>query len=306
MTDITLAGSESETFGGLGAVLEEKGEPYRRLNLELTDPRFFEAQGEDFPATIVARFHEGDLASIKAMQSYRLKKPCAQFIFLTNKPISTPVLTLMFNEGAFGILEEPIAKESALLLVRQAIKKSKWDMDELARGEELAQINKALQGKLDRLETEQSRLREIVDQLERMLLKTLSDKLFKASRVKILLVSASDYQRNVLSEEIGKAGFNVTTCKDGKEAMSLLKKVKPNIVVSDLELDDMSGMELAANIKSDASNPNAHYIVITSSPEKAPHIMAPGGGVDDCVVKQTSGKSHYQLVARIALGALNL
>lgn len=301
-----MTGPDEESFGGLEKALGNKGEPFKRIGSELTDPGFPEIVGAEYPAVIVARFHEGDLASIKAMQSYRLKKPCTQFIFLSNKQISPAVLTLMFNEGAFGILEEPITEEGAHLLLKQAIKKSKWDMEDQARNQELLQINKSLQAKVNHLETSQSRLRELVDKLERMLVRTLSDNLFKASKVKILLVSASDYQRNVLSEDIRKVGFTVESVKDGHSALAELKKIKPAILICDLELDDMSGVELATTIKSDPAYPNLHLIVITSNPEKIDGIMGPGGKVDDCVVKPTSAAGHYQLIARVALGALNL
>ncbi|MDH5510232.1 MAG: response regulator [Nitrospinota bacterium] len=306
MADIILTGSGEESFGGLERALENKGEPYKRIGIELTDPGFSETVGGEYPAVIVARFHEGDLASIKAMQSYRLQKPCTQFIFLSNKLISPAILTLMFNEGAFGILEEPISEEGAHLLLKQAIKKSKWDMEDQARSQELSQLNRALQAKVDHLEISRSRLRELVDKLERMLLKTLSNNLFKTSKVKVLLVSASDYQRNVLSEDIRRVGFTVEALKDGQSALAELKKIKPSILICDLELDDMSGVELASIIKSDSTYPNIYLIVITSSPEKIEGIMGPGGKVDDCVLKPTSAAGHYQLIARVALGALNL
>jgi len=306
MADIILAGQAEEAFGGLGNALERKHEPFTQVGTELTDPGFAEAVGEEYPSVIVARFHEGDLASIKAMQKYRLKKPCTQFVFIASRQISPAVLTLMFNEGAFGVLEEPISEDGALLLLRQAIKKSRWDMEEQARNQELAQVNKALQHKLGSLEASQSRLREHVDKLERMLVRALSDKMFRASRVKILLVSASEYQRNILSGDIRKAGFTVETLKDGHSALSQLKKIKPSILVCDLEMEDMSGVELASIIKTDPAYPNVYLIVLTSSPEKIDGILAPGGKVDDCVMKPTSAASHYQLIARVALGALNL
>ena len=302
--NIVLAGPPEERFGGLEDYLTASGESFIRLGLELTDPRFTESIGDEFPSLVVARFHEGDLASIKAMQSFRLKQPCTQFIFLSSKEIAPSILTLMFNEGAFGILKEPLSPDSALLLARQAIKKSRWDLEDLARSQELIQINSSLQKRVDQLETAQSRSKELVDKLERMINQTLSDKLFKASAVKVMLVSASDYQRGLLSEDIKKAGFTMETCKDGQEALAMLKKTRPAIVVSDLELDDMTGVELAEAMKREAPGANVYFVVITSSPERIGQILQPGTKVDDCVMKPTSAMGHYQLVARIALGAL--
>lgn len=273
--------------------------------MDVTDPRFVNKMIKEDFCVILSRFNEGDLASIKAMQSIRLKRPCAQMIFIASEELSSPILTLMFNEGAFGVLSEPFSEMHAWQLIKQAIKKSRWELDGLARGEELRNINTGLREKMTRVETEASRIKEQNDKLARFVYFLLSDKYFKPENARILVVSKSEYQRNLVMDEFGSLGFKVEACACGKESLPLVKSFKPQILVSDLELPDMSGIDLAKTIKGDAEYPYLHFVITTSNPEKLDHILSPDTMVDDCVIKPTSVDKHHAMVARIALGLLS-
>lgn len=137
MADIILAGDPGETFAGVGDILDKKQERFDRVELEITDPNFQERGMEGFPSVIISRFHEVDLASVKAMQLIKLKHPFAQMIFITDRELSAPILTLLFNEGAFGVLQEPLSEDHAWQLIKQGIKRAKWELDNTARSEEL-------------------------------------------------------------------------------------------------------------------------------------------------------------------------
>ncbi|MBI5814447.1 MAG: response regulator [Nitrospinae bacterium] len=306
MADIIFAGEPGEKFGGLEAVMSRHGEPCGRVEMEMTDPEFLEKAEKAECCVIISRFHEGDLASIKAMQLVRMKKPCVKFIFITAEELTAPILTLMFNEGAYGILREPVSAEGAAQLVRQAIKKSRWEMDEAALNRDLRHTNEALNTKVERLELELSRARDLTDRLERLSYFLFSDRQFKPKTVKILLISDSAYQRNAMEGLFGGMGFTVTAAGSAEEAIPRIKSEKPHIVVSDLELPGMSGVDMAKEVKGQKGYPPVYFVILTANEDKVDYILSPETKVDDCVIKPGDTEKFYGVATKVALGILTL
>jgi DNA-binding NtrC family response regulator len=306
MADIILAGDSGEKFGGLEAILADAGELVERMETEITEPGFQGMVADRYCGVIVTRFYEGDLASIKAMQTIRLKKPFLKFIFITDKELHPAVLTLMFNEGAYGTLLEPLSKESSLQIVRHAIKRSKWETDEATRNRDLVNLNDNLIKKVEKLERDAGRFRDLIEKMEKFVYFLLTDKGFKPKQVKMLFVSDSSYQRNLFEELFGKIGFNVKGVISAEKALPEIKSFEPDIVVSDLELTGMSGVELAREVKGKKGYPKLHFVILTANEDKMDYILSPETMVDDCVIKPGDNENIHGVVAKIAMGTLNL
>jgi DNA-binding NtrC family response regulator len=306
MADIILAGGEEERLVELERSLADAGERVERIAVDIADHTFVDRVGDRMSGVVIARFHDGDLASIKAMQKVRLKKPCLGFIFVCDKELPYAILTLMFNEGAYGVLTEPVNGDGPVHLIRQAIKRSKWDLDENSEAEELRRFNVNLQNRVEYLENESARTAIVYEKLERLVFFLLSDKTFKASRVKILFITDSPYQKNIMTELFGKLGFNLKGVDSGEEARDLIKEFKPDIVVSDLELAGVNGVALAKEVKGTAGYPPVHFIILTANEDKRDWILSPETKVDDCVIKPSDPVKYKDMVARIALGILSI
>lgn len=305
MADVMLACSKGEDLGGLADILKTQGEAFDLIEMEITDPQFFGQKSDKCPSVIVSRFHEGDLASVKAMQAITLEHPCVQMIFVTEKELSSAILTLLFNQGAFGVLHEPLSDARAWQLIKQAIKRSKWDLDEMARNRELRKINENLRRRIEKIEEELTRFNNLTDTLERFAYFLLTDKYFKINKIKVLVISGSNYQRNLVVEELSDMGFTVESTDSSIDAVSIIKSYRPNIVVSDLEMEGMSGVELAKKVKGKEGFPPLHYVVITASEDKVDYILSPEMKVDDCIVKPSDAKKHYAMATRIAMGLIS-
>ena len=306
MADIILAGDSGEKFGGIEAIFADAGEAVERLESEITEPDFQSMVAGRYSGVIVTRFYEGDLTSIKAMQSIRLKRPFLKFIFITDKELHPSILTLMFNEGAYGTILEPLSKESALQIVRHAIKRSKWDMDEATRNRDLVIVNDSLVKKVEKLERDAGRLQDLIEKMERFVYFLLTDKGFKPKQVKMLFVSDSSYQRNLFEELFGKIGFSVKGVISAEDALPEIKSFKPDIVVSDLELPGMSGVGLAKEVKGKKGYPKLHFVILTANEDKMDYILSPDTMVDDCVIKPGDNENIHGVVAKITMGMLSL
>jgi signal transduction histidine kinase len=78
---------------------------------------------------------------------------------------------------------------------------------------------------------------------------------------KILLVDDEQDIRDVLRLPLMDLGFEVLDAENGEDALNLFRNVKPSIVVTDIKMPGMDGLELLQKIKRD--DPEAEVIMIT-------------------------------------------
>ncbi len=62
--------------------------------------------------------------------------------------------------------------------------------------------------------------------------------------IKIVLLENDDFLRLFFEKEISKMGHSVICAKDGCETLNVCQREKPDLVVVDLNLPDMDGLEL--------------------------------------------------------------
>ena len=105
---------------------------------------------------------------------------------------------------------------------------------------------------------------------------------------KILIVEDEPDIRDTLSYNFEKEGFKVLSSSDGKSALKLLESNKPNIVILDLMLPDMSGLDLCRQIKNDKKLSDTSIIMLTAKSEEVDRIVGFELGADDYVTKPFS------------------
>ena len=67
-------------------------------------------------------------------------------------------------------------------------------------------------------------------------------------RAKILIVEDDESQRFLYSEELREEGYESITAKNGKEAIRMLKDIKPDLIILDIVMPVMDGMEALGRI----------------------------------------------------------
>jgi len=67
-------------------------------------------------------------------------------------------------------------------------------------------------------------------------------------RAKILIVEDDESQRFLYSEELREEGYDPVLAKNGKEAIQVLKTLKPDLIVLDIVMPIMDGMEALGRI----------------------------------------------------------
>jgi len=110
---------------------------------------------------------------------------------------------------------------------------------------------------------------------------------------KILVVEDELKIARLVRDYLQQAGFAVLEASDGSAALSLAKSKKPDMVVLDLGLPEMDGLDVTRRLRETSSVP---IIMLTARSEESDRIVGLELGADDYIVKPFSPK---ELVARI-------
>ncbi len=112
-------------------------------------------------------------------------------------------------------------------------------------------------------------------------------------KIKVLVVEDEPSIAEVVGLYLQRAGYQVHTTADGKEAMSLLEKEIPDLVILDLMLPEMDGLSLTRWLRERSDVP---IIMLTARREEIDRITGLEMGADDYVVKPFSPQ---ELVSRV-------
>lgn len=80
----------------------------------------------------------------------------------------------------------------------------------------------------------------------------------------VMVVDDSLTVRKITSRMLEREGFQVTTAKDGVDALEKLTEYKPDVMLLDIEMPRMDGFDLARNVRADARLKDVPIIMITS------------------------------------------
>jgi DNA-binding response OmpR family regulator len=111
---------------------------------------------------------------------------------------------------------------------------------------------------------------------------------------KILVVDDEPNIREVVGLYLRQDGHAVVVAANGEEALRLYRQARPDLVVLDLMLPGLSGLEVCRRIQGERRVP---LIMLTAKGEEEDRIVGLGVGADDYVVKPFSPR---ELVARVA------
>ena len=120
-----------------------------------------------------------------------------------------------------------------------------------------------------------------LDQVKQRILEFLAAKTLRESaRKTILIVDDEDIARANMEHVLKKDGYNCKSANNGVEALKILKEDDVDLIISDLKMDQMDGLELLEEVN------RSHHDI--------PMIMVTGFATVDSAVKALkSGAAHY-------------
>ena len=113
---------------------------------------------------------------------------------------------------------------------------------------------------------------------------------------KILVVDDEEHIQELIKFNLEKNGYKVILSDNGIDAIKLAKEHLPQLMLLDLMLPGMDGLDVCKEIRKDSSMSNMPIIMITAKGEEIDKIIGLELGADDYITKPFSVR---ELVARI-------
>ena len=107
---------------------------------------------------------------------------------------------------------------------------------------------------------------------------------------KILIVDDEKDILEFLSYNLKKEGFSIYTASDGLEGLEKTKKIKPDLIIVDLMMPKMNGIEMCENIRNDKKLSSIIILFLTARSEDYTQIAALDSGADDFIKKPIKPK----------------
>ena len=101
----------------------------------------------------------------------------------------------------------------------------------------------------------------------------------------VLVVDDEAPIRDILSFYLKRAGYQVLTAKHGIEALEEMGRFRPDLIISDLRMPEMTGDELCKRVKSDPATRDIYFIILSALDGTASRIGSLSLGADDMIPK---------------------
>ena len=116
------------------------------------------------------------------------------------------------------------------------------------------------------------------------------------AKKKILVVEDDRDISELITYNLEREGYEVACLYDGGQVVDFVNKRKPELIILDLMLPEVDGIEICRTLKSDQATKNIPIIMLTAKSEEADVVVGLQMGADDYIPKPFSPKV---LVARI-------
>lgn len=117
--------------------------------------------------------------------------------------------------------------------------------------------------------------------------------------MKLLIVDDDKTTRKLLSLFLKSKGYEVATAENGLDALEKLGTESINLVVTDMNMPYMDGIELTKTLRADVNMKDMPIIMVTTEADEDEKKKAFDAGVNDYLVKPTNADQISESVKRI-------
>lgn len=120
--------------------------------------------------------------------------------------------------------------------------------------------------------------------------------MFVLQQTKVLIVDDEDNIRDLVKFHVEKEGYLTAEAADGQEALNKIKTENPDLVILDLMLPGVDGLEVCRQLKGNRQTSGIPIIMLTAKQEEIDMVLGLEMGADDYVTKPFSPRA---LLARV-------
>ncbi|MEE9479143.1 MAG: response regulator [Kiloniellales bacterium] len=114
----------------------------------------------------------------------------------------------------------------------------------------------------------------------------------------VLVVEDNDLNMKLFHDLLEAHGYNILQTKDGMEALRLAREHLPDLILMDIQLPEVSGLEVTKWLKEDESLKTIPVIAVTAFAMKGDEEKIREGGCEAYIAKPISVTNFLQTVER--------
>lgn len=114
--------------------------------------------------------------------------------------------------------------------------------------------------------------------------------------MEILIVEDEVEIARLIQLSLEKEGFSCHSCRDGVNALRVFQEQQPDLIILDLMLPGLDGLEVCARIRQKPGNKDPYILMLTAKGEEIDRVIGLSTGADDYMIKPFSPR---ELVARV-------
>jgi two-component system, cell cycle response regulator DivK len=115
---------------------------------------------------------------------------------------------------------------------------------------------------------------------------------------RVLIVEDNDLNMKLFHDLLEAHGYDILTTKDGMEALRLARQHRPDLILMDIQLPEVSGLEVTKWIKEDDDLRAIPIIAVTAFAMKGDEEKIREGGCEAYIAKPISVVNFLQTVER--------
>lgn len=113
----------------------------------------------------------------------------------------------------------------------------------------------------------------------------------------ILVVDDNPINLKLISVLLGLEGYEVREATDSAEALAILKTFRPHLILADIQMPGMDGLELTRQLKADSATRDTIIIAMTAYAMKGDEERALEAGCDGYIAKPIDTRALPAIVA---------
>lgn len=114
----------------------------------------------------------------------------------------------------------------------------------------------------------------------------------------ILIVEDNELNMKLFNDLLQAHGYHTLQAKDGRVVVDLTREARPDLILMDIQLPEISGLEIAKMLKADDELRSIPVVAVTAFAMKGDEQKIRNGGCDGYIAKPISVASFLQTVSR--------
>ena len=114
----------------------------------------------------------------------------------------------------------------------------------------------------------------------------------------VLIVEDNELNMRLFNDLLEAFGYKTVKTRDGRQALPLARQHKPDLIVMDIQLPEISGLEVTAMLKADADLKSIPVVAVTAFAMRGDEQKIRGGGCDAYLSKPISVTTFLDTIRR--------